>query len=387
MSDLTPTTGDDRVSKLVISAAIAVIVGVVAVLSGTSVVIGIVAVIAAVAAFWVLDAWIAPDAAAQLAPGVAPDITAATRPETPVEAKAPPSPAPTSPSAAVAEPAGDVVVEEPQGARLDPALFDPASVEVKVSAKSSGRAFSIRVAKHGASLAECEDAVTIDPRRAVMAVADGASSSFGSHLWAAALTKQFVQQPPKPLSVSAFATWLDEVRGATPPAAGATGDDAAREAGGWWSDDGARKGAYSTVVGAVVTSDGDGNAVTVMCLGDSCAFVLTGPAGERTMRRSLPYEDASQFGSHPALLGSMTDRIHDEPTWTTVPVTGGDLVILASDAVSEWLLADPRRFSMFDDETPESIAQRLVSERSDGRIVNDDVTVAVLELSQRVESR
>ena len=128
-------------------------------------------------------------------------------------------------------------------------------------------------------------------------------------------------------------------------------------------------------------TDGASRVATVMCLGDSCAFVLTGPRGDRNVRRSLPYEDSEQFGSHPALLGSMADRHHDEPTWTTVPTEPGDLLVLASDAVAEWLLGDPTRFDLFDDHEPGAISSRLIAERTDGKLVNDDLTVAVLELA------
>ena len=246
---------------------------------------------------------------------------------------------------------------------------------------SSGRAFSIRVAKHGNSIAECEDAVTVDPRRAVLAVADGASSSFGANVWADTLTKRFVTQPPKPLSVASFSTWLGEARASSPPPSGTPEGADSGNPNGWWSEQGAREGAYSTIVGAAIMTDGDARVATIMCLGDSCAFVLTGPHGARVLRRSLPYEDASQFGSHPALLGSMVDRVHDEPSWTTIPAEPGDVVVLASDAVAEWLLGDPKRFGVLDGEAPEAIATRLIGERTDGRIVNDDLTVAVFELA------
>ncbi len=262
-------------------------------------------------------------------------------------------------------------------ATLDPALFDPESVEITTNFQGKSRVFSIRIAKHGNAIAECEDAVAIDPRRGVLAVADGASSSFGSGIWADTLAKQFVKTPPKPLSVGSFSEWLGAARTASPEAVGGASDDP----NGWWSEQGVRHGAFSTVVGAAIMSDGGSRVATVMCLGDSCAFVLTGPTGKRVVRRSLPYEDSEQFGSHPALLGSMADRQHDEPTWTTIPTAPGDLLVLASDAVSEWLLGDPKRFQLLDGSEPDAIASRLITERTDGRMVNDDLTVAVLELA------
>lgn len=371
--------GNDVGGKLVVSAVVAIVVGVVAAASGIDLVLILVAVVAAIAAFWLLDALLmpSPSQGGHQGLGLAPGASGGTLPQTQAESLAPPRGVEPPTVGEPVDPDAPVVPVEKQTATLDPALFDAQSVEIKVNSQGKSRVFSIRVAKHGNAIAECEDAVAVDPRRGVLAVADGASSSFGAGIWADTLTKQFVKTPPKPLSISSFSDWLGQARVASPEAVGGESDNP----NGWWSEQGARQGAFSTVVGAAIMSDGGSRVATVMCLGDSCAFVLTGPVGERVVRRSLPYEDAEQFGSHPSLLGSMSDRQHDEPTWTTIPTAPGDLLVLASDAVSEWLLGDPRRFQLLDGHEPEAIATRLIAERTDGKMVNDDLTVAVLELA------
>ncbi|MFK7916661.1 MAG: hypothetical protein AB8G14_01170 [Ilumatobacter sp.] len=342
----------DLAAKVVLSVIIAVVIAVVAAISVDNIVVVLLAVAAGVIGFWAIDGIVAPSRVGDAGPMIS--GPAGTQP--------PPSPTapPTAPSAT-----------------LDPAIFDPESIEIASNPLGKSRVFAIRVAKHGNAISECEDAVALDPRRGVLAVADGASSSFGAGEWADTLAKQFVHSPPKPLSVGSFATWLGSARSALP----APVNEASDGPNGWWSEQGARQGAFSTVIGAAIMTDGEARVATVMCLGDSCAFVLTGAPGERTVRRSLPYEDATQFGSHPSLLGSMVAQGHDEPTWTTIPTGPGDLLVLASDAVSEWLLADPKRFGVLDGHEPAAIANRLVAERSDGRIVNDDMTLAVLELA------
>ena len=375
------STTNELPSRVALGAAVGVTVAVVAAVSDVGVGLLVVATIAAVATFWLLDTLLSSGRTATATEaGDVGAVSGTTLPLTASESLAPPrgveAPTITEPGAVAAVP-----VEEQHNARLDPALFDPDSVEIKTSSQSSGRVFSIRVAKHGNTIGECEDAVTIDPRRGVLAVSDGASSSFGAHLWSATLAKSFVKQPPKPLSIASFALWLDEARRTSRPD-GSEDPGKERDAGnGWWSERGARNGAFATIVGAAIMNDGDARVATVMCLGDSCAFVLTGAPGERTVRRSLPYEDASQFGSHPALLGSIGDRAHDEPSWTTIPAAPGDLLVLASDAVAEWLLGDPKRFQLFDGHEPDAIASRLIGERTDGRLVNDDLGIALMELS------
>ena len=366
---------NDLVTKLVLGAVVAVIVGVVATVSGIGALLTVIAVIAAIAAFWFLDALVAPEQVTSS--GHAPGVMGGTLPRTGTESLPPPRGVEPPTVGEPMDPDGSKAAPEKRMATLDPSLFDPKSVEIKTNSQGRSRVFSVRIAKHGNSLDECEDAVAVDPRRGVLAVADGASSSFGAGSWAETLAKQFITTPPKPLSVGSFATWLGDARGAAPVEGGGDADNP----NGWWSEQGARHGAFSTVVGAAIMSDGDTRVATVMCLGDSCAFVLTGAPGERVVRRSVPYEDAEQFGSHPSLLGSMADRQHDEPTWTAIPTAPGDLLVLASDAVSEWLLGDPKRFQLLDGTEPDAIASRLIAERTNGKMVNDDLTIAVLELA------
>ena len=96
--------------------------------------------------------------------------------------------------------------------------------------------------------------------------------------------------------------------------------------------------------------------------------------------RGLPYEDSSQFGSHPALVGSTAEHGLLEPSWTTLGVSPGQLVVLASDALAEWLLTDPTRFAAVDADPLDDLVTRLADERAHGRIVNDDLTLAVMEV-------
>ncbi len=261
---------------------------------------------------------------------------------------------------------------ERTSATLDLALLDPNSIEVVNAASTDKRTiWSFRVAKHGQAIDECEDAVRIDGTRWVMAVADGASSSFGAGRWARVLVDEFVTAPPQPLSPGSFDAWLDRSRAVM------SGGEAADKSG-WWAEEGARRGAFATLVGAAVHGKADERVATVMCLGDSCAFLVD---GARHVRRTLPYEDASQFGSHPSLIGSLPAHGTIAPSWTTLPVSSGDVLVLASDAVSEWLLGDPRRFDRILQLTPDEISDLVIAERSAGRIVNDDLALAVMALS------
>ena len=200
---MTPSRGSGvLVAKLLVGGVVAAVVGGVAALSGVGGVLVVVAVVAAVGAFWLFDALLVPTPDHSL--GFVPGASGSPLPATPTGPIPPPGGVETAPTNA--ERSDDGPGDQgPHGARLDPGLFDQRSVEIKQSSQRSGRAFSIRIAKHGHSIEECEDAVAVDPRRAVLAVADGASSSFGANLWAGTLADHFVEQPPEPLSVAAFA--------------------------------------------------------------------------------------------------------------------------------------------------------------------------------------
>ena len=263
--------------------------------------------------------------------------------------------APTMTESGEADPARSVIAsEEPSSATLDMALLDPNSVDVSSAATGDNRtAWSLRISKHGQAVDDCEDATRIDAARWVMALADGASSSFAAGRWAQVLVDEFVAAPPQPLSPGSFDAWLERSR--TAMSAGESADKS-----GWWAEEGARRGAFATLVGAAVHGKSDERVATIMCLGDSCAFLV---GGDRRLRRSLPYEDASQFGSHPSLIGSLPGHGAVAPSWTTLPVASGDVLVLASDAVSEWLLGDQRRFEQILQLTPSEIADVAIAQR------------------------
>ena len=261
---------------------------------------------------------------------------------------------------------------------LDMAKLIPNSYETTNLGRKRARGFTLRIAKHGNGLAECEDAIATDLGRSLLAVADGASSSFGAAPWAAALAAGFVSQPPSPMSVESLAEWVERCR--APETSSANAGETGKA--GWWAAEGERRGAFSTIVGAGIVTVGDRTIVKVMCLGDSCAFVLRGERGARRLRRSIPYEESSQFGSHPILLGSSESRSEPvQPSWTSIPVARHDLLLLASDALSEWLLEDPSRFATLEAGTPAEVAEMFIEQRAGGHMVNDDLALIALEVA------
>jgi len=238
-----------------------------------------------------------------------------------------------------------------------------------------GRLFWVRVPKQGNSMAECEDAIAWSSDGSTVVVSDGAGSSFGAAAWAAVLADRFVADPPTALSNTLFASWLESCRLAL-----ARQTDPAAVSNDWWTLEGSRRGAFATIAGARLREVEGRKELLTMCVGDSCVMVVRGDAGTRKVMRSVPFDDAKQFGSHPMLVGSPEGAVTPEPSWTTLRIEPGDLVLVASDALSEWLLGDPSRVSAID-LPPAELVERLRSQRAAGQIVSDDLSVVGLTIT------
>src|SRR4051794_34112987 len=64
------------------------------------------------------------------------------------------------------------------------------------------------LAKSGAELAECEDAIGTNLESLRFAIADGATEAFDARNWAARLTERWVADEPPALSVETFRAWV-----------------------------------------------------------------------------------------------------------------------------------------------------------------------------------
>lgn len=187
--------------------------------------------------------------------------------------------------------------------------------------------------KAGNAKAEYEDAWAIrgsdSPTRCRVAVADGATESSFSALWAGLLVESFVRAtstgPDFFEDLGAIRRlWWRKVRGR--PLA-------------WYAAEKARKGAYAAFVGVSVSAV---NRVwRAVAIGDCCLFHVTGLAADMQLVQCFPLTHSEQFGSSPFLVGSV-QRPDDDPL-PHVRVNegilqGNDTLFFASDALAAWLL-------------------------------------------------
>jgi hypothetical protein len=217
---------------------------------------------------------------------------------------------------------------------------------------------------------EVEDSLALRPARGLFAVSDGASESYDSAEWARILTRRFVARP------SLGADWVGEA--ITEYAAQYN-----RDSMGWSAQAAFDRGSFATLLGL---SLGPGERVAhLLAVGDSLA-VLADAGG---LRASFPYQRPEQFTARPMLLSTMAERNVRllDPEAGHIARVEWDMaglvrprLLLMTDAVGAWLLADPelRLARLLGLESPAAFADLVEAEREAATMRRDDCTLLVL---------
>jgi hypothetical protein len=212
---------------------------------------------------------------------------------------------------------------------------------VSFAAGGDPRPFAIEAfscAKAGNRREEYEDAWAVrggdSPRAARVAVTDGATEASFSALWAVLLAESWVRARASGPEFAnrlgaARRLWARRIRGR-------------RLA--WYAEEKARRGAYAAFLGvALVPRTG---AWRAMAVGDCNLFQLRGLGPDLRLERAFPLERAEEFGSSPFLLGSLERREDDPSAHVRLAegvLPGDGMLLLASDALSAWLLRREER--------------------------------------------
>jgi Protein phosphatase 2C len=246
---------------------------------------------------------------------------------------------------------------------------------------------TFHVPKEGSSPEEYEDAWQCDGQAGILAVADGASDSFESRIWAHALVDAFVREPPLPDASSIFQwlaapvqTWKASIHWSSLP---------------WYSEEKARRGAFSTLLGvSLIHSEHlpeDKGAAhcrwRAIALGDTCLFHIRGDQ----LLMSFPIEKAEEFGTTPSLLSTRFE--YSQRSLETLRVREcecqpEDLLLLTTDAFAGWLLSRAENGECLWPEirglAPEDFALLVNRARQQREMRNDDVTVLLVRHSNCV---
>lgn len=194
------------------------------------------------------------------------------------------------------------------------------------------------------------------------AVADGATETSFSGLWAQILADAFVGQRLTRLQAEHLAPLSTQWRAAI----------AARTAHKplpWYAQEKLEKGAFSSLMGLSIYADGSWRAT---CVGDSCLFHVR----PKQAIRAFPYHTPDEFNNHPALLSTdssaMFEAHNARGKWRD-----GDYFLLMTDALAHFFLSQRKMRGMLaaDSLDQAGFASMIEAARGDRICRNDDVTL------------
>ncbi|MBI5760745.1 MAG: protein phosphatase 2C domain-containing protein [Planctomycetales bacterium] len=227
--------------------------------------------------------------------------------------------------------------------------------------------------KRGNRVEEFEDALAGDAQTGRFAVADGATESVCSDVWAKLLVEGYLAQPIT--DVAEWIAWLAPLRRRW-------WDDVGQRELPWYAEHKLADGAAAALVGLVIQPDKTWQAVAV---GDSCLFQMR--AGE--LIEAFPITRSDDFNNRPRLISSHPPK--QEPQLQTVSGVwqSGDELLLMTDALAQWFLSklesqqDPVsgvRYLLDLHDNPAEQAVAIESLRDAEVLRNDDVILSLIEV-------
>jgi hypothetical protein len=216
-----------------------------------------------------------------------------------------------------------------------------------------------------------------------VAVADGATESSFAKLWAVLLAESFVRN--ELIGEEFFARleparrlWRRRLAGRPLP---------------WFASEKAELGAFAAFLGIQI--DTHQHRWKALAVGDCCLMQVDNVGKKMRVVKAFPLQKSSQFTMSPYLIGSRSNgKLLDEHIQITKgSLRDGDMLLLATDALSAWLLKQNeegrplwhwlyRKLG-----TPESFAAMVAYGRKNG-LRNDDFTlIRVIHHDSPVEAK
>ncbi|MCL5783337.1 MAG: protein phosphatase 2C domain-containing protein [Candidatus Thermoplasmatota archaeon] len=236
------------------------------------------------------------------------------------------------------------------------------------------------MSKLGNSEADCEDSFNSNVRTLRYAVADGASSSLFSDVWARAITEttvfgtqDFFTDPGKfimNMIQKARLVWYEHINWQSLP---------------WFHKNKAIAGSHSTLLGIQFQKEPSGYSYSTFAVGDTVLFKLQ-PDGTY---ESFPLSSPEQFNNTPSLVWSGKGHpipvnvrmIPPKTVWASGTFNASQHLFIATDAVAKWLMEYGKfqevRNLMYD---KEKLRRYFTGEINSKRMRNDDLTLVILSL-------
>lgn len=239
--------------------------------------------------------------------------------------------------------------------------------------------------KKGETSNDCQDASDVNEEIGRYAVADGATLSFFPKEWAELLVDRFCNKKEIDLSleVENWEDWIQPIQKEWLKSVSKT----VQESRAFMLVDRLSRleSALSTFIGIEFYRDeGEWKALII---GDSCLFHRSGSKSE-----SYPLQKLEDFPHRPNSFASFPkdNPVGDQPEVISGKVCPGDIFILATDALSKWIIQHE------EDDNFNNILERLKNIENDEqfeqfvhqarneevRLVNDDVTLMIISVEE-----
>ena len=257
--------------------------------------------------------------------------------------------------------------------------------------------------KEGEPLIECQDCYALAYAHGYRsyAVTDGVASSFVPRPWARIIARAFVEQALVFAAKDEFQHWLaacsrewhmwiEQRWVPTINALRQRNGDRPHD----WSQE-IRRGAQTTLLGCVLSPpqfvEGQPcTIVSVFAIGDSELFHFVPGGDGRAIQHTFPYQKSADFDAYPATLLSVARPDLIERAWkshqtATISASPGDLLVLATDTLAKWLLAQieqgtDRWQDLLATMTPEDFEDYIRREFQRDHVEDDDVTMLLIPL-------
>lgn len=250
------------------------------------------------------------------------------------------------------------------------------------------KVFFDSIPKEGYEDNENEDAIALRPRRNEqrltnlrLAIADGATQSSFSKLWANILVDSAIKSNLTPslrrtelIVNDSYNKWQSNIERIELP---------------WFAEERAKKGAFSSFLWVGMNRANNGNYanLSAVSIGDSELLIVR----DGSIFQAFPLEKSYQFNSSPLLLSSKRERNRDlKPLLLRMKLYAGDNVILATDALSKYMLSqlengnDPleklRLITQYNSDQSTLFKNCIRSLRKERLLKNDDSTIVWIHL-------
>ncbi|AFY84646.1 protein phosphatase 2C domain-containing protein [Oscillatoria acuminata] len=244
------------------------------------------------------------------------------------------------------------------------------------------RIFYFSIPKVGERESDIQDAFSASPDGRLTAISDGASSSLFPKEWADLLVKNFCSSSH--FADSRGTSWQDWLKPLQQEWREFYLNQHSRLP--WYAKGSENKTcASATFIGLKIDPPTQAGEKTwsVIAIGDSCLFQI-----DRNLENlsSFPLKCSDEFKSVTRAFNSLPESSYHPPTFHSGLYTDGDIFLLATDALSQWILTsyeqqDQRWKNLLSLQNKDEFYKFINQLRSDKQIHNDDTSLAIIKVN------